>query len=172
MSATLQQAPGNHSRLEPNHVATRAVACKEVVLHLRSRRCDTTISASASAVTRVASNLYFTVIAPLLTIRCDCALRSFEVAELLLLLGAENFVNLGLHAGVRDDQPCQQTCFCIGESFDLLLIYVFTADCKQLLSWSSNLRHQRLEATLCPHHYLLDSFFKQKRAYEICSQRG
>ena len=37
------------------------------------------------------------------TIRCGCAVRSFEIAEFLLLLWAENFVNLGLHAGVRDD---------------------------------------------------------------------
>jgi len=58
--------------------------------------------------------------------RCDRPLRSLEVAEFLLLLGTENFANLGLHAGVREDQPCQQTCFCIGESFDLLLIRVFT----------------------------------------------
>jgi hypothetical protein len=49
----------------------------------------------------------------------DCALRSFVVAELLLLFRAENFVNVGLHAGVRDDQPCQQTCFCIDKSFGL-----------------------------------------------------
>jgi hypothetical protein len=115
------------------------------------------ISASASAVTRVASNLYFTVIAPLPTVRCDCALRSLEIAEPFLLVGAENFVNLGLHAGVRDDQPCQQICFCIGESFDLLLIHVFTADCKQLLSCSSKLRHQRLETMLFPHHDSLES---------------
>jgi hypothetical protein len=134
--------------------------------------CGTTISASASAVTLVASNLYFTVIAPLPTIRCDCALRSFEIAELFLLVGAENCVNCGLHAGVRDDQPCQQTCFSIGESFDLLLIYVFTADCKQLLSCSSKRRHQRLETTLFPHHYLLDSFNLGGRQTEICSQRG
>src|SRR5579872_652972 len=128
--------------------------------------------ASASAVTRAASNLYFTVIAPLPTIQCDCALRSFEVAELSLLLGAENFVNFGLHAGVRDDQPCQQTCFCIGESPDLLLIYVFPTDCKQLLSCSSKRRHQRLETMLFPHHYLLDSVNLRGRQTEICNQRG
>ena len=78
-----------------------------IVLHVTSRLSGATIFASVSVVTRVASNLYFTVIAPLPTIRCNCALRSFEVAELLLLLGAENFVNVGLHAGVRDDQLCQ-----------------------------------------------------------------
>jgi len=133
----------------PARVATRsntetakdcAVACKVVVLHVRSRLRGTTIFAYASAVTRVASNLYFTVIAPLPTIRCDCALRSFEVAEPFLLLGTENLVDFGLHASVRDDQPCRYTCFCIGQSFDLLLIYVFTADCKQLLSCSSKRR--------------------------------
>ena len=53
------------------------------------------------------SNLCVTVIAPSLAIRCECALRSFEIAELLLLFGAENVENLGLHARVRDDQPCQ-----------------------------------------------------------------
>src|SRR6201993_1179119 len=120
-----------------------AVACTVVVLRVRPRLCG--ISASALAVTRVASNLYFTVIAPLPTIRCDCTLRSFEIAELFLPLGTEKFVNIGLHAGVRDDQPCQQTCFSIGESFDLLLIHVFTANCKQLLSCSSKRRHKRLE---------------------------
>src|ERR1700693_3897974 len=78
------------------------------LLHVTSRLCGATISASASAVTRVASNLYFTMIAPLLTVRCDCTLWSFEVAGLLLLLGAEDVVNLGLHSGVRDDQPCPQ----------------------------------------------------------------
>src|ERR1700757_2236472 len=115
----------------PARVATRSntetakdcVVARTVVVSLvRSRPCGTIISASASAVTRVASNLCFTVIAPLPTIRCDCTLRSFEIAELFLLLGAENFVNLGLHAGVRDDQPCQQTCLCIGKGFDLLCI--------------------------------------------------
>ena len=116
-------------------------------------------------------HLYFTGIAPLPTIRCNCALRSFEVAELPLLLRAENFVNVGLHAGVRDDQPCQQTCFCIGESFGLLLIYVFTGDCKHLLSCSSKRRHQRLETMLFPHHYLLDSFNLGGPQAEICSQR-
>src|SRR5690349_8477383 len=99
-----------------------AVACTVVVLRVRPRLCGTTIPASASAATRVASNSYFTVITPLPTIRCDCTLRSFDIAELFLLLGAENFVNLGLHAGVLDDQPCQQTCFCIGKRFDLLCI--------------------------------------------------
>ena len=139
---------------------------------VRSRLYGTTISASVLAATRVASNLYFTVIAPLPTIRCDCALRSFEVAEFLLLVGAEKFVNLGLHAGVRDDQPCQQTCFCIGESFDLLRIYLLTADSKQLLSSRSKRRHQRLETMLFPHHYLLDSSNLRRRQTEIRSQRG
>jgi hypothetical protein len=96
----------------------------------------TIVSVSASPVTRVASNLYFAVMASLLAIGCDCALRSFEVTELLLLVGAENLVEFGLHAGVRDDQPCQQTCFLIGQSFDLLLIYVFTPDCKR--EWSKS----------------------------------
>src|ERR1700757_2284018 len=149
-----------------------AVACTVVVLRVRPRLCGAIISASASAATRLASNLYFTVIAPLPTIRCDCTLRSLEVAELLLLLGTEKFVNIGLHAGVRDDQPCQQTCFSIGESFDLLLIHVFTANCKQLLSCSSKRRHQRLETMLFPHHYLLDSFNLGGRQTEIRSHRG
>jgi len=38
----------------------------------------------------VISNLCVTVIAPSLAIRCECALRSFEIPELLLLFGAEN----------------------------------------------------------------------------------
>jgi hypothetical protein len=112
------------------------------------------------------------MIVPLPTIRCDCALRSFEIAELFLLVGTENLVDFGLHASVRDDQPCQQTCFCIGQSFDLLLIYVFTADCKQFLSCSSKLRHQRLETMLFPRHYLPDSFNLGGRQTEIRSQRG
>jgi hypothetical protein len=35
------------------------------------------------------------------------ALRSFEIAEPFLLLGAQKFVNFGLHASIRDDQSCQ-----------------------------------------------------------------
>src|ERR1700745_3000679 len=107
-----------------------AVACTVVVLRVRPRLCGANMSASAPAATRLASNLYFTVIAPLPTTRCDCTLRSFEIAELLLLFGAENFVNLGLHASVRADQPCKQACFCIGQSFDMLCVQVFIADCK------------------------------------------
>jgi hypothetical protein len=99
-----------------------AVPCTGVVLRVRPRLCGATAATPPSAAACVNSDLCVTVIAPLLAIRCDCTLRSFEIAELFLLLGAENFVNLGLHAGVRDDQPCQQTCFCIGESFDLLCI--------------------------------------------------
>src|SRR5437868_14270503 len=96
----------------PGRVGTRsnteigkdcAVACTVVVLRVRPRLCGTTISASASAATRVASNLCFTVIAPLATIRCDCTMSSFEIAKLFLLLGAEHSVNLELHADIRDD---------------------------------------------------------------------
>jgi hypothetical protein len=97
-----------------------AVACAVVVLRVRPRFCVATVTTPSSAAAHLISNLCVTVIASLFALRCECALRSFEIAELLLLLGAENFVNLGLHAGVRDDQPRQQTCFCIGESFDLL----------------------------------------------------
>jgi len=113
----------------PGRVGTRsnteigkdcAVACPVVVLRVRPRLCVATVSAPPSTAAHVISNLC--VIAPLFALRCECALRSFEIAELLLLFGAENCENLGLHAGVRDDQPCQQTCFCIGESFDLLCI--------------------------------------------------
>src|SRR5246127_4931896 len=112
----------------PGRVGTRsnteigkdcAVACTVVVLRVRPRLCGTTVSASASAATRVASNLYFTVIAPLPTIRCDCTLRSFEIAELFLLLGTEKFVNIGLHASVADDQFRQDTCFHSSQTFDL-----------------------------------------------------
>ena len=99
-----------------------AVACTVVVLRVRPRLCGATAATPPSAAARVISNLCVTVIAPSFALRCECALRSFEIAELLLLFGAENVENLGLHAGVRDDQPCQQTCFCIGESFDLLCI--------------------------------------------------
>jgi hypothetical protein len=53
-----------------------------------------------------------------------------EIAELFLLPGAENFVNLGLQPGVRDDQSRQQTRFCLSQSFHLLLIDLFTADCE------------------------------------------
>src|SRR6266851_814134 len=149
-----------------------AVACTVVVLRVRPRLCGATAATSPSAAARVISNLCVTVIAPSLAIRCECALRSFEIPELLLLFGAEDVENLGLHAGVRDDQPCQQTCFCIGESFNLLLIYVFTADCKQLLSCSSKRRHQGLETMLFPYYYLLDSFNLGGRQTEIRSQRG
>jgi hypothetical protein len=45
----------------------------------------------------VISNLCVTVIAALSALRCECALRSFEIAKLLLLFGAENVENLGLH---------------------------------------------------------------------------
>src|ERR1700722_4843830 len=99
-------------------------------------------------------------------------LSSFEIAELLLLLGAKKLVDCGLHASVRDDQSREQTCFCVAQRFDLLLIYVFTADCKQLLSCSPKRRHQRLETMLFLHHYLLDSFKLGGRQAEICSQRG
>src|SRR5258708_36102982 len=99
-----------------------AVACAVVVLRVRRRLCGATAATPLSAAARVISNLCVTVIAPSLAIRCECALRSFEIAELLLLFGAENVENLGLHAGVRDDQPCQQSCFCFGERSDLLCI--------------------------------------------------
>src|SRR6266852_8722170 len=98
------------------------VACTVVVLRVRPRLCGATVSAPPSTAAHVISNLCLTVIAPLFALPCECALRSFEIAELLLLFGGENVENLGLHAGVRDDQPCQQTCFSIGETFDLLCI--------------------------------------------------
>src|SRR5882762_6290993 len=113
----------------PTRVGTRsnteigkdcAVACTVVVLRVRPRLCGATAATPPSAAARVISNLCVTVIAPSLAIRC--ALRSFEIPELLLLFGAENFIDFGLHAGVRDDQPCQQICFCFGERFDLLCI--------------------------------------------------
>jgi hypothetical protein len=53
----------------------------------------TAFSHNHPAVARVVSNLHFTVIAPLPTIRCDCALRSFEIAEPFLLFGAESLVD-------------------------------------------------------------------------------
>src|SRR5258706_5225160 len=115
----------------PTRVGTRsnteigkdcAVACTVVVLRVRPRLCGATAATPPSAAARVISNLCVTVIAPSVAIRCECTLRSFQIPELLLLFGAENIENLGLHAGVRDDQPCQQTCFCIGQSFDLLCI--------------------------------------------------
>jgi hypothetical protein len=59
-------------------------------------------SRSVPAGTRVVSDPHFTVTTPLLTIRCDYALRSFEIAEPFLLLGAKNLVDFGLHASVRD----------------------------------------------------------------------
>jgi hypothetical protein len=74
-------------------------------------------SVLASAVTGVVSSPHFPVATPLLTIRCDCALGSFEIAKPFLLLGAKNLVDCGLHASVRDDQSCQQACFCISQSF-------------------------------------------------------
>src|SRR5258708_7415857 len=115
----------------PGRVGTRsnteigkdcAVACTVVALPVRPRLCRETVSAPPSTAADVISNLCVTVVAPFFALRCECALRSFEIAELLLLFGAENVENLGLHAGVRDDQPRQQPCFCIGESFDLLCI--------------------------------------------------
>src|SRR6266436_5155410 len=83
-----------------------AVACTVVVLRVSPRLCGATAATPPSAAARVISNLCVTVIAPSLAIRCECALSSFEIAELLLLFGAENVENLGLHADVRDDQPC------------------------------------------------------------------
>src|SRR5712675_3748492 len=115
----------------PGRVGTRsnteigkdcAVACTVVVLRVRPRLCGATVSAPPSTAAHVISNRCLTVIAPLFALRCECALRSFEIAELLLLFGGENVENLGLHAGVRDDQPGQQTCFCFGERVDLLCI--------------------------------------------------
>ena len=53
----------------------------------------TTDLAPPSAAARVVSNPYFTVIAPLPAIRCDCALRSFEITKLFLLLRAESLVD-------------------------------------------------------------------------------
>src|SRR5258708_17991294 len=100
----------------PSRVGTRsnteigkdcAVACTVVGLRVRPRLCGATAATPPSAAARVISNLCVTVIAPSLALRCDCARRSFEFPELLLLFGAENVENLGLHAGVRDDQPCQ-----------------------------------------------------------------
>lgn len=90
----------------PNTETTNdcGVVCTAVVLHVRPRFCGTTGSTPASTGAQW-SPICVSVIALLLilTVRGDCALRSFEIAELFLLLGAEKFVNLGLHAGVRDD---------------------------------------------------------------------
>src|SRR5947209_3392701 len=90
----------------PGRVGTRsnteigkdcAVACTVVVLRVRprlcgatARLCGATAATPPSAAARVISNLCVTVIAPSLAIRCECALRSFEIPELLLLFGAEN----------------------------------------------------------------------------------
>src|SRR5207237_6312253 len=101
----------------PGRVGTRsnteigkdcAVACTVVILRVRPRLCGATVAAPPSAAAHVISNLCVTVIAPLFVFRCECALRSFEIAELLLLFGPEKFENFGLHAGVRDDSHCQQ----------------------------------------------------------------
>ena len=51
--------PGNPTRKTAKDCA---VACKVVVLPVRPRLCGATICACAPAVTRVPSNLYFTVI--------------------------------------------------------------------------------------------------------------
>src|SRR6266550_8404562 len=78
----------------PGRVGTRsnteigkdcAVACTVVVLRVRPRLCGATVSAPPSTAAHVISNLCVTVIAPLFALRCECALRSFEIAELLLL---------------------------------------------------------------------------------------
>src|SRR5260370_7313304 len=106
----------------PGRVGTRsnteigkdcAVACTVVVLHDRPRLCGATAATPPSAAARVISNLCVTVIAPSLAIRCECALRSFEIpaAELLLLFGAENVEILGLHACVPDHHPCHHPSF-------------------------------------------------------------
>src|SRR5437870_9983984 len=80
----------------PGRVGTRsnteigkdcAVACTVVVLRVRPRLCGATVSAPPSTAAHVISNLCVTVIAPLFALRCECALRSFEIAELLLLFG-------------------------------------------------------------------------------------
>src|SRR5258708_10802572 len=94
----------------PGRVGTRsnteigkdcAVACTVVVLRVRPRLCGGTVSAPPSTAARIISNLCVTVIAPSFALRCQCALRSFQVAQFLLLFRAEDVVNLGLHAGVR-----------------------------------------------------------------------
>src|SRR5207245_3705586 len=112
----------------PGRVGTRsnteigkdcAVACAVVVLRVRPRLCGATVSAPLSTAARVISNLCVTVIAPSFDLRCECALRSFEIAELLLLLGAEIVVYIGLHAGVSDDKLGQHNLFSIDEKFDV-----------------------------------------------------
>src|SRR5437879_12227189 len=96
----------------PGRVGTRsnteigkdcAVACAVVVLRVRPRLCGATVSVPLSTAARVISNLCVTVIAPSFALRCKCALRPSELAELLWLFGAVHVYNLGLHAGVRSD---------------------------------------------------------------------
>ena len=96
----------------PARVATRSSTetGKHCLVAWLRRTAD---SALASAVTGVVSNPHFTLATLLLTIRCDCALGSFEIAKPFLLLGAKDLVDCGLHASVRDDQSCQQAGFCI-----------------------------------------------------------
>src|SRR2546428_8050531 len=92
----------------PGRVGTRsnteigkdcAVACTVVGLRVRPRLCGATVSAPPSTAARVISNLCVTVIAPSFALRCEGALRSFAIAWLLLLLGADNVAKLGLPAG-------------------------------------------------------------------------
>src|SRR5437667_11546113 len=97
----------------PTRVGTRsnteigkdcAVACTIVVLRVRPRLCGATAATPPSAAARVIPNLYVTGIAPSLAIRCECALRSFEIPELLLLFCHESVDHLELHASGHDDR--------------------------------------------------------------------
>src|SRR5580692_4946051 len=56
-------------------------------------------------------------------VHCGCSLRTLKILKFFLLVGAENLVDFGLHAGVSDDQFGQHICFPISHTFDLLFIY-------------------------------------------------
>jgi len=75
-----------------------------------------------------AITIRFLILLP--NLHCCCSLRSFEIVQLFLLVGVEKLVDFRLHAGISHDQFGQHICFLISRTFDLLFIYVLTADCK------------------------------------------
>jgi hypothetical protein len=122
-SAVAQTSPQSLTPQSRPH----AISPEVLAIHARAKRPVATAPTKGSeAPTSI--TIRFFIFLP--NARCDYPLRSFEVAELFLLVGAENLVDFGLHASISDDQFRQHICFPISQTFDLLFIYVLTADCK------------------------------------------
>jgi hypothetical protein len=88
----------------------------------------------------------------LITFHCDRLLISFQIPQLFLLDGAEEFVDFGLHASVCHDQFREERGFGIGQASDLFLAHRTTTDCEELFSGDSELCHQRIETLPLPRH--------------------